>query len=85
VTPRRFRAENPLIDLSSFPGPALFDRFCTVMTNLRNDTVHVHCIVNARVSAFFYRYQRDVLGSDEAKARAAMETVWRPGGDRATL
>ena len=42
--------------------------------------VHVHCIVNARVSAFFYRYRRDLLGWDEAAARAAMETVWQPGG-----
>jgi hypothetical protein len=40
--------------------------------------VHVHCIANARVSAFFYRYRRDVLGMDEAQARAEMEEVWRP-------
>jgi hypothetical protein len=36
--------------------------------------------VNARVSAFVYRWRRDVLRVDEAVARAAMESVWRPGG-----
>jgi hypothetical protein len=42
--------------------------------------VHVHCILNARVSAFFYRYRRETLGMDAVEARAAMETVWKPGG-----
>ncbi|MBV9509303.1 MAG: hypothetical protein JO303_03350, partial [Caulobacteraceae bacterium] len=35
---------------------------------------------NARVSAFFHRYERDRLGVSEAAARARMETIWRPGG-----
>jgi len=38
----------------------------------------VHCIANARVSAFFYRYRRDVLSMDETQARAEMEAVWQP-------
>ena len=62
------------------PTEADFARFREVMDDLEDSTVHVHCIVNARVSAFFYRYRRDVLGHDEAEARAAMETVWQPGG-----
>jgi hypothetical protein len=37
--------------------------------------VHVNCIANDRDSAFFYRYRRDVLGMDEARARADMEEV----------
>jgi protein tyrosine phosphatase (PTP) superfamily phosphohydrolase (DUF442 family) len=57
-----------------------FDRFCAAMTETKDSLVHVHCIVNARVSAFLYRYRRHILGCDEADARAAMETVWRPGG-----
>ena len=36
--------------------------------------------LSVRVSAFFYRYRRDVLGMDEAQARAEMEEVWRPKG-----
>lgn len=40
--------------------------------------VHVHCIVNARVSAFLYRYRRDVIGEDAA--RAELYSVWEPAG-----
>jgi protein tyrosine phosphatase (PTP) superfamily phosphohydrolase (DUF442 family) len=57
-----------------------FDRFCTVMEQLQGASVHVHCIANYRVSAFFYRYRRDVLDMDEAQARAEMEEIWRPEG-----
>jgi uncharacterized protein (TIGR01244 family) len=39
--------------------------------------VHVHCIMNWRVSAFFYRWNRE-HGMDEAEARRQMETIWSP-------
>ena len=57
-----------------------FDQFCAVMKQLKDVPVHVHCIANYRVSAFFYRYRRDVLGMDETRARADMEDVWHPEG-----
>ena len=57
-----------------------FDQFCSVMDQLKEVPVHVHRIANYRVSAFFYRYRRDVLGMDEAQARAEMEQVWKPEG-----
>jgi len=57
-----------------------FEQFCAVMEKLKDVRVHVHCIANYRVSAFFYRYHRDVLGMDKAKARAEMEAVWHPEG-----
>ena len=57
-----------------------FEQFCVVMEQLKDVPVHVHCIANARVSAFFYRYRRDVLGMDETQARAEMEAVWQPKG-----
>ena len=57
-----------------------FDQFCAVMEKLMGMPVHVHCIANYRVSAFFYRYRRGVLGMDEARARADMEDVWHPEG-----
>lgn len=62
------------------PTEADFAAFCAVMRAIGEAPVHVHCIVNARVSAFLYRYRRDVLGMDETQARAAMEAIWRPGG-----
>jgi protein tyrosine phosphatase (PTP) superfamily phosphohydrolase (DUF442 family) len=57
-----------------------FDRFCSVMEELKNVPVHVHCIANYRVSAFFYRYRRRVLGWDDAKARVEMDAIWHPEG-----
>jgi uncharacterized protein (TIGR01244 family) len=57
-----------------------FTRFRAAMEGMAGAKVHVHCIVNARVSAFLYRYRRDVLGMDEQQARQEMESVWQPGG-----
>jgi protein tyrosine phosphatase (PTP) superfamily phosphohydrolase (DUF442 family)/catechol 2,3-dioxygenase-like lactoylglutathione lyase family enzyme len=57
-----------------------FEQFCAVMEQLKEVPVHVHCIANYRVSAFFYRYRRDVLGMGDAKARAEMEGYMAPGG-----
>jgi len=39
--------------------------------------VHVHCIMNWRVSAFCYRYNRE-RGMPETEARAQMERIWSP-------
>jgi uncharacterized protein (TIGR01244 family) len=51
-----------------------------------DDLVHVHCIANMRVSAFLYRYHRDVAGMPESEARALMEQQWSPDtGDHPTL
>lgn len=57
-----------------------FALFCEAMQDIVEGTVHVHCIVNARVSAFLYRYRRDILGMYEPQAREAMEKIWQPGG-----
>ena len=42
--------------------------------------VHVHCIMNWRVSAFLYRLNRDHRGMAEPEARAIMERQWSPDG-----
>jgi protein tyrosine phosphatase (PTP) superfamily phosphohydrolase (DUF442 family) len=57
-----------------------FAKFCSVIKQLKEVPVHVHCIANYRVSAFFYRYRRDVLGINENHARAEMEQIWHPKG-----
>ncbi|WP_439533102.1 protein tyrosine phosphatase family protein [Polymorphobacter sp.] len=62
------------------PDDNHFTRFCAAMADTAGQTVHVHCILNMRVSAFLYRYRRDVLGMDEAEARAAMTGIWQPDG-----
>lgn len=42
------------------------------------EPVHVHCIMNWRVSAFFYRWNRDHRGMPETEARALMAAQWQP-------
>jgi len=67
------------------PTEADFSRFCAVMRGLDDQPVHVHCIVNARVSAFLYRYRRDCLDVPDLVAREALEAIWSPGGVWATF
>jgi len=62
------------------PTEADFTLFRTAYESTTPDLVHVHCIFNWRVSAFFYRYRRDFLGMEEAGARADMDPIWTPQG-----
>jgi len=58
-------------------------RFATFRAAIEADDapVHVHCIANFRVSAFLYRYHREVIGMDELAARAIMARQWTPETD----
>jgi uncharacterized protein (TIGR01244 family) len=60
------------------PDESHFAAFCSAMATSADHPVHVHCIMNYRVSAFIYRWRRDVLGRDEGEARGAMLDVWDP-------
>lgn len=66
------------------PTEADYAAFAAAMAATGDAPVHVHCIVNARVTAFLYRWRRE-HGVAEADARALMESVWRPGGVWATF
>jgi len=59
------------------PGDDHFAAFCALLATAQRP-LHVHCIMNWRVSAFLYRYHRDVLAMPEAQARALMERQWSP-------
>jgi uncharacterized protein (TIGR01244 family) len=58
------------------PEEAHFEAFAEALKQA-DGPVHVHCIMNWRVSAFFYRYHR-ACGMPEAEARALMERQWSP-------
>ena len=58
-----------------------FAKFCEAMERLENEKIHVHCIYNARVTAFFYRYAKSGRGASEREAKALMDGIWRPGND----
>jgi hypothetical protein len=50
------------------------------LAGVQDQMIHVHCIYNARVSAFFYLHLQKVNGVDEKEARTLMEPIWHPGG-----
>ena len=54
-----------------------YNAFVAALDAAEAAPVHVHCIMNYRVSAFFYRYHRE-RGMDEARARALLEAQWSP-------
>jgi uncharacterized protein (TIGR01244 family) len=58
------------------PDETLYRRFAAAL-EANDEPVHVHCIMNWRVSAFFCRWNRE-RGMDEAEARRQMETIWSP-------
>ena len=62
------------------PTQANFNAFCAVLAQSVDDVIHVHCIYNARVSAFYYRYALEGLGGDTHQAFDLMDSIWRPGG-----
>lgn len=62
-----------------------FSDFCDMLRSLHGQTIHVHCIYNARVSAFFYRYAQSGGGGSAKEAHALMDGIWRPGGVWATF
>lgn len=47
--------------------------------------IHVHCIYNAPVSAFFYRYAMHRIDVSEAATFATMKSIGRPGDDWAVF
>ncbi len=67
------------VDFSA-PTQDDFDSFCAAMTRSSDAPVHVHCIYNARVSAFFYRYALEGRGGSVEDAFNRMDGIWRPGG-----
>ena len=58
------------------PGEEHYRAFAAAL-DAEDEPVHVHCIMNWRVSAFLYRWRCE-QGMDEAEARAQMEEIWSP-------
>jgi protein tyrosine phosphatase (PTP) superfamily phosphohydrolase (DUF442 family) len=57
-----------------------FSDFCEALERAKGKKIHVHCIYNARVTAFFFRYAQMGKGVSESDALALMDGIWRPGG-----
>ena len=66
-----------------FENPTLSDLrlFFGVMNALDGKKVWVHCVVNARVSAFVYQYLRYAKGLDDEAAKTQLLRKWLPEMD----
>ena len=65
------------------PRDEHYEAFVAALDAAGDQPVHVHCIMNYRVSAFFYRFHRERAGMPEDEARALLERQWAPHlGDR---
>lgn len=66
-----------------FAAPTAADlrQFIGVMRALEGRKVWVHCVVNARVSAFLYHYLKRVRKLDEAACRSPILEQWTPQMD----
>ncbi len=58
------------------PAEPHFNAFVTALDSFEHP-VHVHCIMNWRVSAFFYRFHR-LNGMAETVADALLQQQWDP-------
>ena len=62
------------------PTDSDFSRFVSTMADKEGCEVWVHCAANMRVSAFIYRYRREVLGVDKEIAQQDLQKIWEPFG-----
>jgi protein tyrosine phosphatase (PTP) superfamily phosphohydrolase (DUF442 family) len=66
-----------------FDDPTLDDlrSFIGLMRSMEGKKVWVHCVVNARVSAFLYHYLHHVRDLDEDASRSPVLDRWEPQMD----
>jgi protein tyrosine phosphatase (PTP) superfamily phosphohydrolase (DUF442 family) len=60
------------------PNAEHLQQFFAVMNAFAQRKIWVHCVLNYRVSAFLYQYQRLVHGEAPEQARKVMLTCWQP-------
>ena len=60
------------------PSEDHFAAFSGYMDTLQEKKVWVHCVVNARVSAFLFRYLQTSRGFSAAEAKTPVLEAWMP-------
>ncbi len=58
------------------PTPEHVRLFCKILSQIRNEKVFIHCIMNYRVSAFMYHYLSKIEKRDEVSSRSTMFQKW---------
>ena len=62
------------------PTEAHFVEFCEALQGLGETKVLVHCAANMRVSAFMFRYRRDILHEPTDRLLEDLHKIWEPFG-----
>jgi len=52
--------------------------FVKKLNENKDKKIWIHCAANMRVSAFVYKYRRDVLGLEDKQVIKDMELIWSP-------
>ena len=55
-----------------------FKKFVSNLEDNKNKKIWVHCAANIRVSAFVYKYRKDVLKLPHEQIIGDMESIWTP-------
>lgn len=65
------------VDFSN-PTDEDFEKFVSAIEQNAEKKIWVHCAANMRVSAFVYRYRRDILGHQTNEIMKDLEALWTP-------
>ena len=55
-----------------------FNKFVAALEQNKHKKIWVHCAANMRVSAFVFKYRRDVLGLSQKNIERDLKAIWIP-------
>jgi protein tyrosine phosphatase (PTP) superfamily phosphohydrolase (DUF442 family) len=55
-----------------------FNKFVAALEQNKHKKIWVHCAANMRVSAFVFKYRRDILGLSPKNIEEDLEAIWVP-------
>ena len=58
-----------------------FNKFVAALEQNKYKKIWVHCAANMRVSAFVFKYRRDVLGLSQKNIERDLKAIWNPNKD----
>ncbi len=61
------------------PSEETYNPFVHALRSTLSERAHIHCIFNARVTAYWFRYIGEYKPQDKDKALVTLESIWRPG------
>ena len=60
------------------PKQENFDEFVAQVQKFKNEKIWIHCAANMRVSAFVYKYRKEILNLSHHEIVDDLKTIWIP-------